>query len=320
MANYDGLTRNTWTGTWSPSGTHPIVLDTEIRGGLRFVSGEEGDRLEDISGQRLQEGMLVYLKNEYDEFQGDKYYKYLLLEGEGRDLSTGEMPNDSLNWSEVSFGSGGGSGGGGSGSADLRAGNGIGLANQGQSKIVSLTDTGVAAGTYGSSKTVPVLTIDQQGRVVSATEQIVSSGVARIDILRPDDIQLSGLSDVLPFSDYNIGTVVSYFAKDENGDVVSLDVSIGDSAISFEAKEDLSNFDITLTYVLSESAKSDSYKYNLSGNSYSLRHNGINNLINFYALDPNGNVVDLGVNVSDSDLTVESNCSLDGHSLYVITN
>lgn len=319
MANYDGLTRNTWTGTWSPSGTHPIVLDTEIRGGLRFVSGGEGDRLEDIPGQRLQEGMLVYLKNEYGEFQGDKYYKYLLLEGEERDLSTGEMPNDSLNWSEVSFGSGGGSGGG-SGSADLRAGNGIGLTNQGQSKIVSLTDTGVAAGTYGSSKTVPVLTIDQQGRVVSATEQIVSSGIARIDILRPDDIQLSGLSDVLPFSDYNIGTVVSYFAKDENGDVVSLDVSIGDSAISFEAKEDLSNFDITLTYVLSDSVKSDSYKYNLSGNSYSLRHNGINNLINFYALDPDGNIVDLGVNVSDSDLTVESNYSLDGHSLYVITN
>ena len=319
MANYDGLTRNTWTGTWSPSGAHPIVLDTEIRGGLRFVSGDEGDRLEDIPGQRLQEGMLVYLKNGYDEFQGDKYYKYLLLEGEGRDLSTGEMPNDSLNWSEVSFGSGGGSGGG-SGSADLRAGNGIGLTDQGQSKIVSLTDTGVTAGTYGSSKTVPVLTIDQQGRVVSASEQIVSSGVARIDILRPDDIQLSGLSDVLPFSDYNIGTVVSYFAKDENGDVVSLDVSIGDSAISFEAKEDLSNFDITLTYVLSGSAKSDSYKYNLSGNSYSLRHNGIDNLINFYALDPDGNVVDLGVNISDSDLTIESNYSLDGHSLYVITN
>lgn len=319
MANYDGLTRNTWTGTWSPSGTHPIVLDTEVRGGLRFVSGEEGDRLEDIPGQRLQEGMLVYLKNEYGAFQGDKYYKYLLLEGEERDLSTGEMPNDSLNWSEVSFGSSGGSGNG-SDSTDLRAGNGIELTNQGQSKIISLTDTGVAAGTYGSSKTVPVLTIDQQGRVVSATEQIVSSGIARIDILRPDDIQLSGLSDVLPFSDYNIGTVVSYFAKDENGDVVSLDVSIGDSAISFEAKEDLSNFDITLTYVLSDSVKSDSYKYNLSGNSYSLRHNGINNLINFYALDPDGNIVDLGVNVSDSDLTVESNYSLDGHSLYVITN
>lgn len=320
MSNYDGLTRNTWTGTWSPSGTHPIVLDTEIRGGLRFVSGEEGDKLEDISGQRLQEGMLVYLKSEYGGFQGDKYYKYLLLEGEGRDLSTGEMPNDDLNWSEVSFGSGNGSGGGSGSSADIRAGNGIGLSNQGNSKIVSLTDTGVSAGTYGSGKTVPVLEIDEQGRIVSATEQIVSSGVARIDILKPEDINLSGLNDTLPFADYSIGTVVSYFAKDHNGDVVSLDVSIGDSAISFEAKKDLSNFDITLTYVLSESVKSDSYKYNLSGSSYSLRHNGINNLINFYALDPSGNVVDLSVNVSDSDLTVESNHSLDGHSLYVITN
>ena len=38
MAVYDGLTRNTWPGTWSPSSTHPIVLDTEVRGSLRFVS------------------------------------------------------------------------------------------------------------------------------------------------------------------------------------------------------------------------------------------------------------------------------------------
>ena len=41
MANYDGLTRNAWTGTW-PHGD-PIVLDTEIRGGLRHVSGDLGD-------------------------------------------------------------------------------------------------------------------------------------------------------------------------------------------------------------------------------------------------------------------------------------
>ena len=320
MANYDGLTRNTWTGTWSPSGTHPIVLDTEIRGGLRFISGDEGDRLEDISGQRLQEGMLVYLKNGYSGFEGDEYYKYLLLEGESRDLSTGEMPNNSTNWSEVSFGSNGGGNGGGSGSADIKAGTGIGLSNEGNTKVVSLNDTGVIAGTYGSANTVPVLSIDQQGRIVSAGEQIVSTGIARIDILKPEDINLSGLIDEMLFSDYDIGTVVSYFAKDQNGDIISLDVSIDDSAITFEAKEDLSNFDITLTYVLSESVKSDSYKYNMSGNSYALRHNGINKLINFYVLDPAGNVVDLGVNVSDTDLTVESNYNLDGHSLYVITN
>jgi hypothetical protein len=48
MAVYDGLTRNQWPGTWSPSSDHPIVLDTEIRGALRFVSGGAGD-LNDIA-------------------------------------------------------------------------------------------------------------------------------------------------------------------------------------------------------------------------------------------------------------------------------
>ena len=75
MANYDGLTRNAWTGTWSPSGDHPIVLDTEIRGGLRHVSGDLGDQLTDISGQRLQEGMLVYVKNTYGSVTGDTFYQ-----------------------------------------------------------------------------------------------------------------------------------------------------------------------------------------------------------------------------------------------------
>ena len=58
MADYNGLTRNAWPGTWSPSSNHPIVLDTEMRGGLRYVSGDSGDRVSDITGQRLQDGML----------------------------------------------------------------------------------------------------------------------------------------------------------------------------------------------------------------------------------------------------------------------
>lgn len=106
MSNYDGLTRNSWTGTWSPSAEHPIVLDTEIRGGLRFVSGDSDDRLEDITGQRLQEGMLAYLKTGYDSFQSDTYYKYSLLPNESRDTSTGDMPNAAGNWSPVTFGGG----------------------------------------------------------------------------------------------------------------------------------------------------------------------------------------------------------------------
>ena len=103
MANYDGLTRNAWSGTWSPSGDHPIVLDTEIRGGLRHVSGDSGDQLTDISGQRLQEGMLVYVKNTYGSVTGDTFYQYSLLSGESRDTSTGEMPNAAGNWTEVTF-------------------------------------------------------------------------------------------------------------------------------------------------------------------------------------------------------------------------
>lgn len=98
-ANYDGLTKNTWPGTWAPSASQPIVLDVEIRGALRFVSGEIGDRLEDITGQRLQSGMLVYLRDSYDSFVGGTYYKYDLLGGEVRDEATGAMPNAAGNWS-----------------------------------------------------------------------------------------------------------------------------------------------------------------------------------------------------------------------------
>ena len=107
--NYDGLTRNTWPGTWSSSGTHPIVLDREVRGSLRYISGDSGDRLTDIEGQRLQEGMLVYVKNTYGSITGDKYYTYKLQSGESRDASTGAVPNNTANWTEVTFGGSGSS-------------------------------------------------------------------------------------------------------------------------------------------------------------------------------------------------------------------
>lgn len=106
MANYDGLTRNQWPGTWSPSSNHPIVLDTELRGSLRYASGDAGDRLSDITGQRLQDGMLVYIKNEYTEngitYQGGEYYKYSVLSGQSRNASTGELPNAAANWTSFS--------------------------------------------------------------------------------------------------------------------------------------------------------------------------------------------------------------------------
>lgn len=100
-ANYNGLTRNTWSGTWSPSGNHPIALNNEIRGGIHFVSGALGDQLTDIVGQRLEEGMMVYVKNSYSNITGDKFYIYKLRDGESRNSSTGAMPNTVQNWSQL---------------------------------------------------------------------------------------------------------------------------------------------------------------------------------------------------------------------------
>jgi len=101
-SNYDGLTRNAWPGTYSPSADHPIVLDTEIRGSLRTVTGQEGDKLTDITGQRLEIGMLAYLSEGYNdsgiEFLGDRYYQYNILPGQSRNPNTGSLPNSKDNW------------------------------------------------------------------------------------------------------------------------------------------------------------------------------------------------------------------------------
>ena len=101
MANYDGLTRNAWPGTWSPSSNHPIVLDTEIRGGLRYVAGSGDDSALAIPGQRLQEGMLIYVDSSHGTFNGGDYYQYNLLGGEARDGNTGGMPNAAGNWTRI---------------------------------------------------------------------------------------------------------------------------------------------------------------------------------------------------------------------------
>ena len=100
MADYNGLTRNAWPGTWSPSSNHPIVLDTEMRGGLRYVSGDSGDRVSDITGQRLQDGMLIYVKKAHEGFEAEQYYSFKLQAGQYRDSATGELPNNSNNWEE----------------------------------------------------------------------------------------------------------------------------------------------------------------------------------------------------------------------------
>jgi len=105
--NYDGLTRNVWPGTWSTGTNSPIALDTEIRGTLQSISGAAGDKLTDIPGARIQEGMLVYLKTGYTSGAytraSDAYYTYKLQGGESRSAVTGAVPNAEVNWTQVVF-------------------------------------------------------------------------------------------------------------------------------------------------------------------------------------------------------------------------
>jgi hypothetical protein len=105
--NYDGLTRNVWPGTWSTGTNSPIALDTEIRGTLQSISGAAGDKLTDIPGARIQEGMLVYLKTGYTSGiytrASDAYYTYKLQGGESRSAVTGAVPNAEINWTQVVF-------------------------------------------------------------------------------------------------------------------------------------------------------------------------------------------------------------------------
>ena len=105
--DYNGLTRTSWTGTWSPTTNHPVALANEIRGGVHSITGLVGDQLTDISGQRLEEGMLVYVKNGYTGVDGDSFYQYSLLGGESRNPSTGYVPNNPGNWSKLTLGGGG---------------------------------------------------------------------------------------------------------------------------------------------------------------------------------------------------------------------
>ena len=110
-ANYDGLTRLQVAGTWSPQpSTFPVVLDKEMRGGLRYCSGADGDTLTNIPGAMLQEGMLVWLDATTGSFTGQNYYQYALVGTESRDTATGTMPNNNANWTQVNLGGGGGDG------------------------------------------------------------------------------------------------------------------------------------------------------------------------------------------------------------------
>jgi hypothetical protein len=120
---YSGLTRFNWPGTWTTAdgSKFPIVLSQDIRGSIHRIEGgtlsnlTPVEKLTDIPGQRLEEGMLVYVKYAYVDglanIAGDTYYRYKSIGDPIRD-GTGALPNAIGNWIEFTAGDGSGSGSG----------------------------------------------------------------------------------------------------------------------------------------------------------------------------------------------------------------
>jgi hypothetical protein len=187
--DYNGLTRNVWPGTWSTGTNSPIALDTELRGTLQSISGDSGDRLTDIPGARLTEGMLVYVKTGYTAGlttrSGDSYYKYNLLNGESRSAVTGAMPNAEANWTEASFGGGGGTNGA-TGATGAQGATGTGD----RYRTTSFTPLTIGDGLYGT-QTMQVET----GLAFTANQSII-------------------VNDALNTINYMVGKVISYNAVD----------------------------------------------------------------------------------------------------------
>jgi hypothetical protein len=112
-SNYTGLTQSYWIGTWSaPNGAYPVVLDTEMRGGLRTITADAGETLTDISGLFLQDGMLVYVQKDYIStggipYTGGMYYKYTNTGYRSTTSPRGILANGDSYWTV--FPTGGGS-------------------------------------------------------------------------------------------------------------------------------------------------------------------------------------------------------------------
>lgn len=220
MSNYDGLTRNEWSGTWSPAGDFPIVLDTEIRGGLRLVTGEPGDTRLDIPGQRLQEGMLVFDKST------NIYYKYISLPGETRNSSTGDLPNNDDNWELFASGTPG---------ADPRV----------DKLIIDVSALD--------------LEVDFLRQRVDSLESTIDDITAELFAIygneRTDKIFLNyHLTDnpnkvVFNKEDYKIDKIFSYYVADENEASIEVDLRIEDNKVVILSTQSLFGCNLFVTHI-----------------------------------------------------------------------
>jgi len=210
--DYSGLTRNQWPGTWSAaSNTIPIVLDSEMRGGLRQVSGNTNDKLTDIPGQRLQDGMLAYLTNGYTAGgvtrASASYFQYNILSGQTRDSSTGALPNAEANWSPFSAGS-------------VSSGSFSGASTFSGNIVIATTATIVANGSGGSA-----------GQILLSNGSTVFWSINKLSNLADVDANnVSGLAGYATNSQPSNGSVLTYVSQFDK--YLVLPISITDTTIS----------------------------------------------------------------------------------------
>lgn len=141
------------------------------------------------------------------------------------------------------------------------------------------------------------------------------------DVTKVSISNLSGTSTSVLFEDYSIESIVSYIVKDKTTNrVVSVDATITDTEISFDASIDFSNLTVDISYLTAISLSKSSVFDITSGTSYTVQFdiNNITELTNYYVLNPSGNVVNVEAILTDSYLTIESSVDLTDHVLKIV--
>lgn len=127
--------------------------------------------------------------------------------------------------------------------ANVLAGTGIEVTGQGgeiANITVTLADTAVAPATYGSTENIPIIVVDQQGRITSASNASISTSLeieadqGNITIaLASDSLRLDGGSGIATESnDGNIITIVNVGVTSLAGTTNEIEVSSANGAIT----------------------------------------------------------------------------------------
>ena len=104
-------------------------------------------------------------------------------------------------------------------------GNAVGVAFNGSNDValnLSLTNTGVTADTYGSTVTIPVITVDAKGRVTAVTNTGINFGTATVQQAQTIQTQARSVSadHFISFVDSNNATSGSFESLFTNAGVI----------------------------------------------------------------------------------------------------